>query len=171
MHPSPISYDLHAYSPLMCSCCQSFDHDVNSCPYYDILDSCYAKLNAVIETMNEQHECFVGKMRECGLLHVTDPSPSSFRLEVSIYDDYESSLPLEPTFMTDSPLSDPEEVIDSPLTSLPFVALSLSSTHRDTIDGVLCLLFFPLSLAQCIGLEMGESLRGDASSVEDDSLD
>jgi len=33
---SLISYDLHAYSPLMCSYCQSFDHDVNSCPYYNI---------------------------------------------------------------------------------------------------------------------------------------
>ena len=87
--------------------------------------------------MNEQHECFVGKMRECGLLHATDPSPSSSRLEVSIYNDYESSLPLEPTFMIDSPLSDPEEVIDPPLTSLPFVTSSLSSTPRDTTESVL----------------------------------
>jgi len=31
----------------------SFDHDGNSCPYYEIFDACYAKLNVVIETMNE----------------------------------------------------------------------------------------------------------------------
>ena len=31
----------------------SFDHDVNSCPYYDIFDQSYAKLDAMIETMNE----------------------------------------------------------------------------------------------------------------------
>jgi len=34
-------------------------------------------------------------MRECDPLHKTDPSPSSIRLEVSLYDDYESFLPLE----------------------------------------------------------------------------
>jgi len=51
--PSLISYDLHAYSSLVCSYCQSFEHDANSCPYYDIFDACYAKLDVVIEVMNE----------------------------------------------------------------------------------------------------------------------
>jgi len=42
---------------------------VNSCPYYDISDESYAKLNAIIETMNERHEHIVSEMREFGLLH------------------------------------------------------------------------------------------------------
>jgi len=52
-YPSPISYDLHAYSPLVCSYCSFFDHDVNSYPYYDVSDECYARLDAMIGTMNE----------------------------------------------------------------------------------------------------------------------
>jgi len=64
-----------------CSYCQSFDHDVNSCPYYDISNESYAKLVAMVETMNEQHECFVSEMREFGLLHETDPSLPIPRLE------------------------------------------------------------------------------------------
>jgi len=32
---------------------QSFDHDVNDCPYCDISNESYTKLNAMIETMNE----------------------------------------------------------------------------------------------------------------------
>jgi len=51
--PSPISYDLYVYSPLVCYYCQSFDHDANSYPYYEIFDACYAKPNAEIKTMNE----------------------------------------------------------------------------------------------------------------------
>jgi len=99
-------------------------------------------------------------------LHETDPSPSSPRLEVSLYDDYESSLPLEPDFMADSPLTSLGEVIVHSLTFLPFVALSLPSTLRDPTEGVLHLLSsFPLPLAQCTGLEIGESLMGDASCV------
>ena len=43
---SPTSYDFHAYSPLVCSYCHSLDHDANSCPYSDISDECYAKLDA-----------------------------------------------------------------------------------------------------------------------------
>jgi len=56
-------------------------------------------------------------MRKCGLLRETDRSPSSPRLEVSLYDDYMPSLPREPTFMVDSPLTGLQEVIDPPLTS------------------------------------------------------
>jgi len=122
--------------------------------------------------MNEQLECFVGKMRETGLLHETDPSPSSPKLEVSLYDDYESSLPLEPDFMANSPLTGLEKVIVCSLTSSLFIAPSLPSTLRDTTKGVLHLLFSsPLPLAQCTGLEIRESLVGDTSCVEDDSLD
>jgi len=90
-------------------------------------------------------------MRECGLLHVTEPSPSSPRLEVSLYDDYESSLPLETNLMVDTPLTSLEEVIDPPLTSLSFVASSLSSTSRDTIEGVLSLITSHLPLAHAQG--------------------
>jgi len=68
--PSPPPYDLHLQSPCfdqfrdgcdhhcfyphdVCSYFQSFDHDVNFCPYYDVSDKAYARLNATIETMNE----------------------------------------------------------------------------------------------------------------------
>ena len=169
--PSPTPYDFHVYSPPVCSYCHSLDHDVNSCPYSDISDECYAELNAMIGTMNERLECFEGKMRETDLLHETAPSPSSLRLEVSLYDDYESSLPFEPDFMADSPLAGLGEVTDPSLTSLPFVTPSLLSAPSETTEGVLSLLSTPLPLAQCTGLEMGESPRGGASFVEDDLLD
>ena len=68
--PSPIPYDLRAqspcvdqfrdsfhhrssYSPFVRSYCQSFVHNANPCPYYDIFDECYARLIVVIETMSE----------------------------------------------------------------------------------------------------------------------
>ena len=79
----------------------------------------------MIGTMNKRLECFVSKMRETGLLHETDPSQSSLRLEVSLNDDYELSLPLEPDY---EPLTGLAEVIVRSLTSLPFVAPSLPST-------------------------------------------
>jgi len=47
----------------------------------------------MIKTMNEQHMRFISEMREYGQLHENNPSQSSFTLEVSVYDDYESSLP------------------------------------------------------------------------------
>ena len=72
-----------------------FDHDVNSCLCYNVTDEAYARLNAMIETMNERHEHFVSEMREFGLLHETNPCLSIPRLESSLYDDYESSLLLE----------------------------------------------------------------------------
>ena len=73
-------------------------------------------------------------MREIGLLHEIDPSPSYPRLEASPYGDYKPSLPLEPDFMVDSPLTGLGEVIDPPLASLPLVAQSLFSTPRDTTE-------------------------------------
>ena len=70
VYPSPVLYGLHAQPPcvdqfrdpyhhhcsyphVMRSYCQSFDHDTNSYPYYDVFDECYAKINAMIETLNE----------------------------------------------------------------------------------------------------------------------
>jgi len=143
--PFPTPYDLHAQCPCVdqfrdacdhyssypldaCSYCQSFDDDVNSCPYYDRSDESYAKLDAMIETMNERHEHFVSEMREFGLLHETDPSLPISRLESSLYDDYKSSLPLESNIVDDAPLTDLEEVFDPPLSYLPLVAPSCSST-------------------------------------------
>jgi len=93
----PPPYDLHAQSlcidqvrdvcdhhssyPLACVNYQSFDHDVNCYPYYDVTDESYAGLNAMIETMIEQHTCFVSEMWEYGLLQETDPNLPFPRLE------------------------------------------------------------------------------------------
>jgi len=82
--PSPPPYDLHAQSPSvdqirdacdhyssypldLCFYCQSFDHDVNSCPYYDVSDESCVRLNAMIETMNERQEDIISEMRECSV--------------------------------------------------------------------------------------------------------
>jgi len=73
--------------------------------------------------------------------------------------------------VVDSPLTRLEEVIDPPLTSLPFVTPSLCSTSRDTTKGFLRSLCSPFPLAQCTKVEMDESLRDDASCVEADTLD
>ena len=77
----------------VCSYCQSFDRDVNSCPFYDISDEAYAKLSAMIETMNERRMHFVSEMTECGLLHETNTCLPFPRLEANLYDDCGSSLP------------------------------------------------------------------------------
>ena len=53
----------------MFSYCQYFHHDVNSCPYYDVSDELYVRLNVIIETINERHGHFVNEIREFGLLH------------------------------------------------------------------------------------------------------
>jgi len=62
MCPSPPPYVLHAQSPSIdqfrnlcnnhsfypisvCSCCQSFNHDVNSYPYCDLSNESHARLN------------------------------------------------------------------------------------------------------------------------------
>jgi len=42
-----------SYPHYIRSYCQSFDHNVNSCPYYKVSNEAYAKLNVIIETMNE----------------------------------------------------------------------------------------------------------------------
>jgi len=154
----------------VCSFCDSFDHDVNSCPYYDVFDEAYARFNVVIEIMKEQHTHFVSEMRECGLLHEIDPSLPLPRLESSLYDDCKSSLSLESNVADDAPLADLDEVFGPPLTSLPFVAPSFSSIPMDTSFSNLTLLASSLPLVQCTGLEMDEISRGYASIIEDDSL-
>jgi len=159
-----------SYPHVVCSYCQSFDYSVNSCPYYDISDECYAILNAMIETMNEQHTHFDTEMRECGLLHETDPSLSFPRLEASLYDDCESFLPLESDVVDDATLTDLEEVFDPPLTSFSFVTPSFSCTPMDTSVSDLTFVVSPLLLAQCMGLEMDEISKGDASDKEYVSL-
>ena len=144
---------------------------MNSYPFYDLFDESYAKLNAVIETVNERHECFVSEMMECDLLHETNPSLSSPTLEISLYDDYQSSLPLELDFMVRVLSTSLEEVIDPAMISIPIVASSLSSTPNDITICDLNLLASPLPLAQCTGLEIGESSKGDVSFVKNDLLD
>jgi len=47
-------------------------------------------------------------MREFGLLHETDFGPPIPRPESSLYDDYESSLPLESNVVDDAPLTNLE---------------------------------------------------------------
>jgi len=52
VYPSLPPYDLRSpydssYPLDVCSHCQSCDHDVNSCPYYDVSDKAY-ELNAMI---------------------------------------------------------------------------------------------------------------------------
>jgi len=96
-------------------------------------------------------------MRECSLLHQTDPSLPFPRLEARLYDDCESFFPLKSNVVSDAPLTDLEEVFDPPLTPLTFVALSFSSTPMDTSVSDSILLASPLPLAQCTGLEIGET--------------
>jgi len=120
----------------------------------------------MIGTMNEQHQHFIIRMRECSLLHVTDPSLPCPRLEARLYDDCESSFFLESNVVDDAHLTDLKEVFDPPLTPLTFVALSFSSTLMDNSVSDLILLASPPPLAQCTRLEMGKTSRGDASSVE-----
>ena len=61
-------------------------------------------------------------------------------------------------------------MFDPLLTSLPLVAPSFSSTLVATNVSDLTLLASPLPLAQCMGLEMGETSRVDVRILEDASL-
>jgi len=153
---------------VLCSFCQSFDYDVHSCPYYDISDECHARLSAMIGKMHEQHTRFVSEMKQCGLLHEIDPNLASPRLEVSLYEDCESFLPLELSFVDDIPYTDLEEAPDPPLISSSLVAPSSTSTSIGTTVSALTLHASPLSLAQYMGLEMGEPYRGDVTILEGD---
>ena len=82
-------------------------------------------------------------------------------LDSSLYDDYESSLPLESNVFDDAPLIDLEDVFDPPLASLPLFTLSLSNTSMATSISDLTFLASPLPSPQCTGLEMGETSRVD----------
>ena len=90
--------------------------------------------------------------------------------ESSLYDDYESSLPLESNFVDDAPLTNLEEVFDPPLTYSPLVAPSYSSPPTVTTTSDSTLLDFPFPLAQCTGLEVGETSGSDVRTLEDASL-
>jgi len=79
----------------------------------------------MIETMNEQQIEFANKMQEYDLSLETDYRFSSPRLDVNFCDDDASFPPLE---------SGPEEVLDHPLSTLPFVAPSLFSASVDEDD-------------------------------------
>ena len=142
--PSLPPYDFHAQSPCVdqfrdacdhyssspldaCSYCPSFDHDVNSCPSYDMFNDSCARLNVQMEIMKEQQDHFVSEMREFSLLHEIDPSPPIPWLESILHDDYASSLPLESNIIDDAPLTDLEEVFDPPLIYSPLVAPSSST--------------------------------------------
>jgi len=144
---------------------------VNSCPYDDVSDEVYARLNAKVEVMNEQHMHFLSEMGKCDLFHEIDPSLSFPRLESSLYDYCESSLPLDSIVVDDAPSTNLEEVFVPPLISLPLAAPSFSSTPIATIISDLTLLTSPLPLAQCTGLEMGGTSKVDVSVLDDDSLD
>jgi len=176
VYPSPPPYDLHAQSQCVdqlrdacdryssypldaCSYCQSFSHDVNSCPSYDVFNESCTKLNALIEIMKERHEHFVSEMREFGLLHKTDISLPIPRLESSLYDDYEPFLPIESNVVYDISFTNLEAVFAPPLTSLPLFAPFFSSTPVATSISDSTLLAYPLPLAQCTRLEMDEISR------------
>ena len=127
---------------------------------FNVSDESYTRLNAIIETRNERHEHFVSEMREFVSLHEIDPSLPIPKLECSLYDDYESSLPLESSVVDDASLTDLEEVFDPPLTYSPLVAPSFSRTPASTSISDLTLFAPPLPLALRTGLEMGEAFRG-----------
>ena len=82
------------------------------------------------------------------------------------------SLPFSPgsNFVDDAPSTNIEDVFDPPLTTLPLIALSFSSTPRDTIISDLALITSPFFLTQSTGLDMGDLLNGDASVLGDASL-
>jgi len=83
-------------------------------------------------------------MREFSLLHEIDPSLPIPRLESNLHDDYPSFLPLESNVVDDGPLPDLEEVFALPLTFLPLVAPSFSSTSVATSVCDLTFLTSPL---------------------------
>jgi len=105
-------------------------------------------------------------MRECGLLYEPNPNLSFPTLEVSLYEDYESSFSPNHNFMVHTPLTGLEKFIGLPLISLLLVPPSLCSTPRDTTGDDLTLLASPLPLAQCTGLKTGKSSKGDAIFVK-----
>jgi len=90
---------------------------------------------------------FVSEMREFGFFYETNPSLPISRLDSSLYDDYESSLPLESNIGDDAPFTDLEKVFDPPLIYSPLVAPSSSSTPIGTSTNDSTLLDSPFPLA------------------------
>ena len=85
---------------------------MNFCPYYDVSNESYARLNAMIVIMDERHKHFISEMRECGLLHETNSSLPFLIFEASLYVDYESSHALESNFGDNASLIYLEEAFD-----------------------------------------------------------
>ena len=67
-------------------------------------------------------------------------------------------------------MTDLEEVFNPPLTYSPLVASFSSSTPIVTSTSDSTLLDSPFPLAQCMGLEMGETSRRDVNVLENASL-
>jgi len=93
-------------------------------------------------------------MSEFGLLHETDPSIPFPRLESSLYNDWESFLPLVTNVVDHAPLTDLEELFNPPLASSPLVAPSFSSTPVATSvsDSILCKDLTNLKLTNILGV-------------------
>ena len=104
-------------------------------------------------------------------MHMTHHSLLSPRPKASLYDDYNSYVPLEANSTIDTSLANLREAFDRPLNSSPFVAPSSLSTRKDTTEGVLSLLASLFHLDQCTCLEMDESPGAIVSYVEDDLFD
>ena len=124
-----LCYHNSSYPHVVWSFSQFFDHDVNSYPYYDVPDEFYARLNVMIQTVNEWHEHFICEIRECGLLYETNPSAPSSRLKASLYEYCKYSLPLEFNFVDDTALIDLEKVFDSILPWLLYHLLLILFLH------------------------------------------
>ena len=117
------------------------------------------RLNKMIETMSEKNAKFENYLSVHRLSHKTNLTLPSFRPEVSLCDDDESFFSLEYDVVVDTLLANPAKVIDTPLTPLPLVALSLVNTTSDTTKGSLTLPISPIPLAQCIGLKVDDPFR------------
>jgi len=102
-------------------------------------------------------------------LHEIDPSLPCPRLEASLFDDWVSSFPLKSYVVDDAALTSLWEAFD-PLDLLVICYSIFHSKPMDNSVSYSILVASPLSLAQCTGLEMGETSRGDASSMNDVSL-
>ena len=86
----------------------------------------------------------------------TDPSLHFLKPKASLYDNYDSSLPLDSSFVDDTSLINLEEVFKPPVVALTFVTPSSSSTPIYTSVSDFILLVSFLLLAQCADLKMGE---------------
>jgi len=79
----------------------------------------------MIGTLIERQKHFVSEVRKYGLLYKIDPSLPFLTLTAGLYDAFYSSLLVELDFVFDTPLTDLEEAINLPLTSLPFFSIIL----------------------------------------------